>query len=48
MTDDQKEELINHIVWAVEYYERIRYGNDNKLSFDAALDEVLKQMGLEE
>ncbi len=32
---------------AITYYEQIRYGNAYGLGFDAALDEVLKQMGLE-
>lgn len=35
------------IIEAIYKYESIRYGNDQGLGFDAAIDEVLKQMGLE-
>jgi len=38
---------INTVTRALQLYEQIRYGNDNQVSFDAALDEVLEQMGLE-
>lgn len=38
---------INTITRAIQLYERIRYGHDEGIGFDAALDEVLKQMGLE-
>lgn len=39
---------INLVTKACNVYERIRYGNASRLSFDASVDEVLKQMGLEE
>lgn len=38
---------INTITRAIQLYESIRHGHDEEIGFDAALDEVLRQMGLE-
>jgi len=38
---------INLVTRACNEYERIRYGNDNQLGFDAAVNVVLKNLGLE-
>jgi len=47
LDEDQRITNINNATKIIHLYERIRYGNDQGLGFDAALDEVLKQMGLE-
>ena len=47
MLIDLRERDIKVAVEAIHKYEQIRYGNDQGLGFDAALDEVLKQLGLE-
>ena len=38
---------INLITKALRLYEQIRYGNDNTISFDASVDEVLRIMKVE-
>lgn len=43
----ENDEKIAVIIKALMVYELIRYGNDNEISFDASVDEVLKQMGLD-
>ena len=53
MADEKIDESLRHMnieaaITAITFYERIRYGNDQGLGFDAVVDEVLKQMGLEE
>ena len=47
LDENQRLTNINNATLAIKLYESIRYGNDYGLGFDAALDEVLKQMGLE-
>ena len=47
--DEQKKiNRINLITKAIQIYESVRYGNDYNIAFNAAVDEVLKQMGLED
>ncbi len=47
MDEQSRMTAVNNLSKALYKYEQIRYGNDNQISFDAAVDEVLKQMGLE-
>lgn len=39
---------INLVMRTCDEYERIRYGNDNQISMDAAVDLVLRELGLED
>ena len=44
--EQRKINQINLVDRACAEYERVRYGNDHKLSFNAALDIVLNHLGL--
>ena len=35
------------IMKAIQIYENVRYGHDFNIAFDAAVDETLKQMGMD-
>ena len=44
---EMRERDISKVVEAIYKYEAIRYGNEHGLGYDAAVNEVLKQMGFE-